>query len=85
MRPAPGEGAPEPLAGEGGTQLPHPGVSLRRGPHYAAAGWRRVEAGSTRVAAIRSSPAPSRAPCLFSLSEKQHGSFVVFQMLLEAE
>lgn len=40
--------------------------------------------GEDRVAAFWSLLAPSRAPCL-RLSEKQHGSFVVFQMLLEVE
>lgn len=52
MRRESGEGSPEPLRGEGGTQLPHtphPGVSLCSGPQYSADGrmneWRMENVG----------------------------------------
>lgn len=41
-----------------------------------------MEAGSTQAAASGSLLAPRGALCLHRLSEKQHGSFAVFQTLL---
>lgn len=86
MRRAPeGKGSPEPLPGEGGTQFPHTmhsGFSLRSGLQSSADGRMNGEDGECRrggPGSLRLGPCwrPAGLPCL-RLSEKQHGSFVVF-------